>query len=1571
METVGLPAASWVVGKALSPLSGGVLEAWGASSMLGSNMEALKMQLLYAQAMLNNVRGREIHNPALGEMLDKLRQLAYGAEDVLDELDYFRIQDELDGTYHAADAHAAGCVQDLALNVRHTARSCVNKLKFPVCSPTARRAVPDEQHDGGKQGCLSGLRSCGRREISSSSPPPANQLGVQEVNGGCMPKAAHNVGKYLPCCSLLPSVDHDAQTGMVSNSNTNGNKHRFRFACAGPSKIKQTNHETKIPKLKFHRVEMSRKILEITEQLKPVCAQVFNILNLEIMNSSQTPNKGIGVDRPKTSPQIIEPKLYGREHQKDIVIDEIVKGECCELTVLPIVGPGGIGKTTFTKHIYEQMKSHFHVPIWICVSLDFDANRLAKDILKKIPEVNNENKNCSDEELIEQRLKGKRVLLVLDDVWQHHENEWKKLLALFKQDGAKGNMVIVTTRIPGVANTVKTTKCLVELEHLCPKDIKSFFEECVFGDQKPWADHPKLSDVGSKIVDKLKGSPLAAKTVGRLLRNKLTLNHWRSVLESKEWESQTSDDDIMPALKLSYDYLPFHLQKCFSFCSLFPEDYEFGSEELVHLWIGIDILRSYDQKRKRIEDVGLCYLNELVNHGFFKMNKKEDGRPYYVIHDLLHELAVNVSSHECISIYSSNARGIQIPPTVRHLSIIVDKTDVKNKMSFEDYDGNLSALAKCLKVENLHTIMLFGDYHGSFAKTFGDLFREARALRIILLSEATYNMEDILHNFSKLVHLRYLRIKSKIYQELGLPSSLFRLYHLQVIDLKNEYKCFITTRNLGNLVKLRHFLVPKESFKYHSDIYGVGKLKFLHELKEFRVGKESKGFELSQLGPLREIGGSLHIYNVEKVQTKEEANDLKLIHKNHIRELMLEWDATRSNRDPVQEENVLESLVPHWDLQKLSIKGHGGSNCPTWLCANLSVKNLESLCLDGVSWKNLPPVGELWMVTELGEEYQDCSSISPPSFHNLKKLELKGISILAKWVGNDTCPFFSHLEVLIIKDCSKLMELPFSQPTGCQAGEWEEKMALFPKLHELVIEDCPNLESLPPIPWRAHAPFSASIERVGSVIEQLAYGTKYRLKLNLQITGKDGGQGDVFWNALNFSNLTDLKELHMNKIPPLPLDDLLVLTSLKVITISNSSSVLLPVEGESHGRYRFPVEDLRIRKCDKSGKELTLLLSFLPNLSRLEIRECENITALGVVEHAETVSGEQQQQTGVGEEEPITAAAAEGLLLLPPRLQELWIEACPKVSLLPNPPPDDHAEAAARGGGGGGGLRRLRSLRSLHVYNSPEFLSSYSSSSSFPPFPTCLQHLTLRRVKYMETLQDLSNLTSLTELTLNIPGDSRSDGLWPLLAHGRLTQLSLYTTSDFFAGSDPSRPHDAEVFSSSSKLVDLATASNTGFLAAPICSLFSSTLTRLQLSLDKEAERLTKEQEEALQLLTSLQVLCFLFGEKLQRLPAGLHKLISLKKLSIYSCTAIRSLPSLPSSLQELQIQTCGAIKSLPNTLPSSLERLEIFYCGAIKSLPKDGLPSSMQELVVCSGNSEELKRECRKLTGTIPIIRA
>jgi len=98
----------------------------------------------------------------------------------------------------------------------------------------------------------------------------------------------------------------------------------------------------------------------------------------------------------------------------------------------------------------------------------------------------------------------------------------------------------------------------------------------------------------------------------------------------------------------------------------------------------------------------------------------------------------------------------------------------------------------------------------------------------------------------------------------------------------------------------------------------------------------------------------------------------------------------------------------------------------------------------------------------------------------------------------------------------------------------------------------------------------------------------------------------------------------------------------------------------------------------------------------------------------------------------------------------------------------------------------------------------------------------------------------------------------------------------------------------------------------------------------------------------------------------------SLQQLWICSGD-IRSLPkdSIPNFLRKLKISGCSAIRSLPKAgLPNSLEELEITNCPSIRSLPKGGLPSSLRLLDVRYSNSEELRRQCRTLIGTIPIVR-
>uniref|UniRef100_A0A0E0AE59 Uncharacterized protein n=1 Tax=Oryza glumipatula TaxID=40148 RepID=A0A0E0AE59_9ORYZ len=650
------------------------------------------------------------------------------------------------------------------------------------------------------------------------------------------------------------------------------------------------------------------------------------------------------MSRPVTTSEFIDPEFYGRVSEGIKIINDITQGDCCgkDLTIIPIVGSGGIGKTTLTQHVYKKVQNHFDVKVWVCVSLNFNVYRLKEEIAKLMPELKDE-KPGSPDDLIEQRLKSKRFLLVLDDMWNcgNNEDEWKRLLAPLRKAQSTGNIILVTTRFLAVAEM---------LEGLESEVFWELFQACVFGDEKSIGNHADLLVTGKKIAEKLKGSPLAAKTVGRLLRNHLDLEHWTSVLESKEWELQTGDNDIMPALKLSYDYLPFHLQYCFTYCALFPEDYRFESDEMVHLWIGLDILQSQNQNKK-VEEIGLSYLNDLVNYGFFRKDMNKDGSPYYTMHDLLHELALKVSSYEYLAISSSNVRSVQIPPSIRHLSIVIDDSDVNDRATFENVKKDFSTLHKRIDVEKLQSLILSGQYHGSFVIPFGNLLSKAKALRVILMFNASYDMENMSRNFSKLIHLRYLRIVKGYFQVLSLSNIISRFYHLRILDVRQCSGHFNLPSDMSNLVKLRHFLVRDDSL--HSAIAKVGKLKCLQELRRFEVKGQAEAFALRQIGQLEELKGSLSIYNLENSETGMEAN---LLNKRHL--------------------HKLELMILHKQNMFLKILNHIA------IYGSYILKRMEAPLAHHGWWNKFPPLGELWLVNVSGEESLSCTKSQ--SFQNLK-----------------------------------------------------------------------------------------------------------------------------------------------------------------------------------------------------------------------------------------------------------------------------------------------------------------------------------------------------------------------------------------------------------------------------------------------------------------------------------------------------------------------------------------------------------------------------------------------------------
>ncbi|VAH22276.1 unnamed protein product [Triticum turgidum subsp. durum] len=924
-------AVSSLLGKVLTKLSEDLVAAYVDSLELGHNSQQIKTKLLQTQGLLQPAEGRDVSNViTLKALLEELSKKADEAEDLLDELHYFKIQDQLDGTNYAAP--------DLGDGLRGHARH-------------GRHAV------------------------------------------------RHTIGNCISCFCCSRTQDDGSAPATVANS---AHQHATNSATASAD---DGGH---VDKLHFNRVAMSSKIKSVIDDMHSLCDPVSDLLS-KIPSSSTA----VTLKRPHIGSTIIQDTLHGRRDIFEKIVNDITSGthHGQTISVLPIVGPGGIGKTTFTQHLYNDSRTeeHFTVMVWVCVSTDFDVLKLTQQIHNCIPATESETAIETTnldrlQKSIAQRLKSKRFLVVLDDIWKcNSDDEWKTLLDPFTKGEAKGSMILVTTRFPKIAGMMKTVDP-VELQGLESNDFFTFFEACIFGEHKPRDYEDELDGIAREIASKLKGSPLAAKTVGQLLKKNLSQEHWNEVLHNREWRNQKSDNDIIPSLKISYDYLPFYMKKCFSYCALFPEDYRFSNSEINRFCIAIGIIDSSYPRDKN-------YMEGLVENGFLMKGvyEKSPFDEYYVMHDLMHELSRSVSAQECLNISDLDFRAEAIPQSIRHISITIEnRYDEKFREEMGKLKGRIDTV-------NLRTLMVFREYEERTTEILKDTFKETNGLRVLFT--AVESLESLPESFSKLIHLQYLQIRSPYETEMALPSALSRFYHLKFLDLSRWYGSSNLPKDISRLVNLRDLLAKKE---LHSNVPEVGKMKYLHELKEFHVKKESVGFDLRELGELRELGGTLSIHNLENVATKEEASGAKLMLKMDLKELTLVWDGELPSDIDA---HILDALQPHSNLTTLGIINHGGTTYPSWLCPEILVKNLETLHLHGVSWGALPPFGQLPYLRELSLKSisgvvqigPDYGGVTGKCLMQLKNVVFHDLSELVEWVVEPNCHMFPSLESI---DCS-------------------------------------------------------------------------------------------------------------------------------------------------------------------------------------------------------------------------------------------------------------------------------------------------------------------------------------------------------------------------------------------------------------------------------------------------------------------------------------------------------------------------------------------------------------------------
>ncbi|EOY17586.1 LRR and NB-ARC domains-containing disease resistance protein [Theobroma cacao] len=948
--------------------------------------------------------------------------------------------------------------------------------------------------------------------------------------------------------------------------------------------------------------KMDPKLEEILNRLEHITKQI-NILGLR-NDVREKPSPKL----PTTS-LVDASEVCGRNDDKEALIKMLLSDDSSsqELGVISIVGMGGLGKTTLAQLLYNDstVTDWFELKVWVCVTEKFDVYGVTRTIIERLASTTCDIKDLNLLQIqLSERLKGKKFLLVLDDVWNKKYANWEALELPLKS-AAEGSKIIVTTRDEGVASAMRTTTSSYNLKPLSEKDCWSLFTKQVCSGSRNTTIRPDLEAMGREIVKKCKGLPLAIKTLGGLLRMKVDANKWEKILKSDIWEFSDEESDILPALMLSYHYLPSYLKPCFAFCSLFPKDYLFQKEKLVLLWMGEGLLDNFKEKGRTLEEVGDDCFDELASRSFFQ--RSSGSGTQFVMHDLLHDLAEFVSGKFLARLEDDGS--CEINKRTRHFSYVT-----KEYGTYKRFE----ALNEARRLRTFLNVDKYPWMEKYIAGTIThDLLPNLGCLKVLSLSQYP-NINLLVNSIGNLKLLRYLDLSDTAIKKL--PESVSALFHLQILLLSNCWNLVELPTKLGRLINLQHldlnFTQLKEMPAH------MGKLKNLHKLTTFVVGKNG-GSSISELGELQHLHGTLSILNLQNVGCSGDALKANLKGKKKLQKLVLSWcdeieDHSKYEADVplvkkrkvavpkfVPHEYLLEQLQPSPDLEHLKIFGYGGTQFPEWVgdhsfskIACLELSNCEH-CLSLPALGHLRSLKNLCIrrfarVTAVGSEFYGNGS-SMKSFESLEILRFERMPEWQEWLClGDENGTFSSLQELYIIDCPKLKgDLPKTLPLLRKFRIKNCKMlgsalSRAPDMDELELVNCDEmqLQALPTelqnLTIKNCSVQDSTLELMlqhCSRLEGLSIGScaalkslpEGRLPVSLKKLEIDNCGG------LSAPNLTSLYLFDFKNLKSLPEQMHSLLPSLRYLTVSNCSEI----ESFPEGGLPFNLKCLTINNCNK------------------------------------------------------------------------------------------------------------------------------------------------------------------------------------------------------------------------------------------------------------------------------------------------------------------------------------------------------------------------------------------------------
>ncbi|CAJ2671593.1 unnamed protein product [Trifolium pratense] len=245
------------------------------------------------------------------------------------------------------------------------------------------------------------------------------------------------------------------------------NKKKQVVEASGNTWMKVRHYFSSSNPLAF-RFKMANQIKEIRSRLDKAAADGtgFGLVRMD------AETRLVVQRREFTHSHVDDSSVIGRESDKEAIIKLLTEsnprggGDKC-ICVIPIVGIGGLGKTTLAKLVFndKRIDEVFQLKIWVCVSNDFDIRQIIIKIINNaflpashppgVPIPHQEDINHFDIEQLQIRLRhildGQKFILVLDDIWNDDHTKWIELADMIKV-GAEESKIIVTTRSISIAS---------------------------------------------------------------------------------------------------------------------------------------------------------------------------------------------------------------------------------------------------------------------------------------------------------------------------------------------------------------------------------------------------------------------------------------------------------------------------------------------------------------------------------------------------------------------------------------------------------------------------------------------------------------------------------------------------------------------------------------------------------------------------------------------------------------------------------------------------------------------------------------------------------------------------------------------------------------------------------------------------------------------------------------------------------------------------------------------------------------------------------------------------------------